>query len=107
MLPVGRQDLLVTARALLGVPAPSRPGLLRRIMDEADWAQRHRARFRRPHPLWGDGSLRGAAMRRVLARERSLDDPEFCAVLAEVLLALAGRRQLAVSGRGARADGRA
>lgn len=46
----------------------------------------------RCHPLWGNGSLMGAARKRMLAPEPGFDDPEYCRCFEMVLEALIARR---------------
>ncbi|MFC6637846.1 hypothetical protein [Sulfitobacter sediminilitoris] len=61
------------------------------MLREAEWADRFTQRLGKVHPVWGNGTLSDAASRRPLAFEVPLDDPEYCACLALVLLHLSHR----------------
>lgn len=91
MRAVCSDDLSVAVRALLAVAAQTRPWLARRMVQEAHWADKYRKRFGRRHLLWGDGSLRRAAARRVLAPERPLSDRDVGAAMMLMLDVLVGR----------------
>lgn len=91
MRAVRSEDLMVAARALMAVEQDTRPWLARRMAQEARWADKYRKRFGRRHVLWGDGTLRGAAVRRVLAPERPLSDPACGAAMVLLLDVLVGR----------------
>lgn len=88
-------DIREAARALRAAPAPRRVALCARLLREADWADRHTRRLGRVHPLWGNGTLLGAARARRLAPVGRFDDPEYCAcfqmVVTAVLEKCAGR----------------
>lgn len=92
MRPVLPGDVSAAARALLAVPPAERLDLARRLLLEADAADRYRRRFRRAHALWGNGTLRAAALARRLAPEPCGDDPDHLEcqfLLIEALLARA------------------
>jgi hypothetical protein len=94
MRPVLPGDVSAAARALLAVPPGLRAGLARRLVAEAEAADRYRRRFRRAHALWGNGTLRAAALMRPLAAEPRGDDRDHLAcqgLLIEALLDHVGR----------------
>ncbi|HHB81401.1 MAG TPA: hypothetical protein ENK83_06625 [Aliiroseovarius sp.] len=91
MRPVGYGDVSALACALLHMPAADRPGLLGRILAEAETADAYRRETGRLHPLWGNGSLLGAALCHERAREPALDDPEYAACMVLVYEALVRR----------------
>ncbi|APX88385.1 hypothetical protein BV394_00425 [Brevirhabdus pacifica] len=93
MRPILHADILRVARLLLAFPPAARPGLVARLLVRADAADRYRKRFRRAHPMWGNGSLGGAAAlsctaRQRLAPERQAGDPDFAACMATVFSAV-------------------
>lgn len=88
MRPVLHGDVSCAARALLRLPGPQRAGLCRRLLAEAEAADRHVGRTGRLHPLFGNGSLMSAARKRMLADEPGFDDPEYCRCFEMVLRAL-------------------
>lgn len=91
MRPVGHGDVTAAACALLRVPAEKRAHLLARLLAEAETADAYRRETGRLHPLWGNGSLMGAAMGHARAREPFLDEPEYAACMAMVFEALVVR----------------
>ncbi|WGW02523.1 DUF7742 family protein [Tropicibacter oceani] len=94
MRPVLPGDVSAAARALLAVPASARGGLARRLVLQADAADRYRRRLGKAHPFWGNGTLMAAALGRGAARdEPRLDDPDYAECFIAVLNALLDRRQ--------------
>jgi hypothetical protein len=85
-------DVTVAARALLPCPAAARRPLMRRMIAEADLADRYRKRIGRGHRLYGNGSLMAAALARDPPPEPYLSDAEYLDCLATVIAALADRR---------------
>ncbi|WP_099823876.1 hypothetical protein [Oceaniglobus indicus] len=81
-------DAAAIARVLCAVGPARRAWVLERMLREAGRAAHHRRRHRRAHPLWGDGSLMAAALRRRPGPEPSLADPVFSAALGLVLARL-------------------
>ena len=79
------------ACALLRVAPDARTGLLGRILAEAETADAYRRETGRLHPLWGNGSLMGAALGHARAREPSLDSPDYAACMVLVFEALVAR----------------
>lgn len=77
MRPILPGDLSAAARALLCVPPAARGTMARRLLQEADAADRYRRRFRRAHAFWGNGTLRAAALARKVKDEPRLDDPDY------------------------------
>lgn len=90
MRPVMHGDVAAAGCALLRVAPEARPGLMSRMLSEAEAADQYRQKTGRVHPLWGNGSLMAVAMARPRAREPFLDNPDYCACMAlvfDVLLA--------------------
>lgn len=77
-------DVTAAARALLMVPAAARETLCRRMIQEADFADRYAKRLGRPHRDWGNGTLMAAARARPLADEPSLGEERYCQCLEMV-----------------------
>ena len=77
MRPVQHGDVSAAARALLAAPAGARPGLMQRMLVEAEAADRYRRRFRRSHAAWGNGTLMASALSRPAAPEPRLDDKDY------------------------------
>lgn len=84
-------DAVAAARVLRGAPLRQRAFILRRMLREAERANDWKGVWRRPHPMWGDGSLLAAALRRQPAPEPVLVDAEYCRCLALVYAALGAR----------------
>ena len=91
MRPVLHGDVSAAARVLYLMPAPLRALACKRMIDEAEAADRFSARTGRVHPLFGNGSLMGAARKRKLAPEPGFDDREYCQCFEQVLRALVER----------------
>ena len=91
MRPVGHGDVSAVACALLPAQRCMRPRLLERILAEVETADAYRRETGRLHPLWGNGSLMGAALGHARAREPFLDDPDYAACMALVFEALVAR----------------
>ena len=84
-------DVVSVARVLAGTRPDRRPWVLRRLFREADLAAGFVRRSGRAHPVWGDGSLMVAALKRRPRPEPSLEDGDYCRCLAMVFDVLAGR----------------
>lgn len=84
-------DAVSVARVLLGAPPERRRWILLRICREADLAHRFFRDRHRPHPIWGDGSLMTAALRRHPLPEPGLDSADYCRCLAMTYQALGAR----------------
>ena len=93
MRPVGHGDVSAAACVLLRAAHADRPRLLGRMLAEAETADAYRREVGRLHPLWGNGSLMGAALGRPRAPEPFLDDPDYAACMALVFEALVQRHQ--------------
>ena len=91
MRPVGHGDVSAAACALLAAPRAARPALLARLLAQAETADAYRRELGRLHPLWGNGSLMGAARGQRRAREPFLDDPDYAACMVLVFEALVAR----------------
>ena len=61
------------------------------MLAEADAADAWRLRTGRMHPIWGNGTLMAAALRRAAAPEPPLHDRAYCAALSLTYAALADR----------------
>ncbi|MGV6847187.1 MAG: DUF7742 family protein [Marinibacterium sp.] len=88
MRPLLHGDVSDAARALYAAPAAARARLCRRLIAEADAAERHMECTGRLHPDWGNGSLMAAARQRPLPPEPGLDDPDYCRCMELVLSCL-------------------
>ncbi len=93
MRPVGHGDVSAAACVLLAAAPDSRPRLLARLLAEAETADAYRLETGRPHPLWGNGSLMGAALTHARASEPALDDPDYAACMALIFEALVRRHR--------------
>lgn len=105
MRPVLHGDVTAAARALLLVPEAAREALCRRMIEEADFADRYARRIGRPHRDWGNGTLMAAARARPLAEEPPLGEERYCRCLETVFRLLlewrvARRGSVARAGRG-------
>ncbi|KPQ06779.1 MAG: hypothetical protein HLUCCA12_09230 [Rhodobacteraceae bacterium HLUCCA12] len=92
MRAVGLGDVSAAARALMAVPEPARPALMRRLLDEAAQADRYRLRRGRAHPVLGNGTLMARALACPLADVAGPGDPAYLAALAQVIEAVLDRR---------------
>jgi len=81
-------DAVAVARALLQCEEGRRPFVLAKILREACRANWHRRETGAFHPIWGDGSLMTAALRRSVVDEPLLDNADFRRCLIAVLEAL-------------------
>ncbi len=72
-------DITAAVRVLLGAPPQARTKLCCQLLNEADWADKFTKRLRRPHPIWGNGTLAAAAQARMRMPERSFSDREYIA----------------------------
>ncbi len=61
------------------------------MVAEAEIADRYTRDTGRVHPVYGNGSLMGAARKRVMADEPGFDDAEYCRCFEAVLRALIAR----------------
>lgn len=92
MRPVLHGDVSSAARVLLCMPDADRRSACQRMILEAEAAERHMRRWRRAHPLWGNGSLMSAARKRMLADEPGFDDADYCLCFETVLRCLIERQ---------------
>lgn len=77
-------DVISAARVLVGVPPERRRWVLERLFREAEHASRFVQQNARMHPIYGDGSLLAAALRRCPASEPWLDNADYCSCLVLV-----------------------
>jgi hypothetical protein len=89
---IAHPDLSTAARALLALPEQRRAAEAARMLLEAEAADCYRQHAGRSHPVWGNGTLEGAARSRTLAEPRSLSDSEYLGALAMVLDAILRHR---------------
>ena len=82
-------DVVAAARVLRDQPCYRRHFVLKRMLREAERAHAWRSDWKRHHPIWGDGTLLGAALRRNPLPEPVLVDDDYCRCLALVYAALA------------------
>ena len=63
MRPVLVIDLTTAARALLAAPSEQRMQLSAKILQDADFGDRYRRRFKQSHARFGNGTLAAAAQK--------------------------------------------
>lgn len=81
-------DLMAVARLMRSKPREMRGWVMARVLDEARAARHWMADTKTCHPVWGDGTLMSAALRRGRPPSYALDDPEYGACLADVARAV-------------------
>lgn len=89
---------------LLALPDRKRAAAMVALIEAARLADRYRKRTGRAHPVYGTGSLMGAAAARRQLPEPWLDDPEYLECLAVVIAALRARACRPATGAGRRLD---
>ncbi|MBS0124254.1 hypothetical protein [Thetidibacter halocola] len=89
MRPVLHGDVIAAARAILPLPPLAREAAARRLVAQAEAADRYRKRMGRVHRDWGNGTLMGAAGPGVAAVR--LGDPEMLDAMRAVIDALLER----------------
>ncbi len=92
-------DVTAAARVLLLRPPEARPRFIRRLLSEADGADRYRKRTGRAHPHWGNGCLMAAALKYEAAPEPFLSDRDYAECMVIVLEAIIAWRSDAARGR--------
>lgn len=98
MRQVGLTDIYHAARVLQAVPQAERKDRCAQLLWQAQVADKCVKRLRKLHPLWGDGSLRAAALAQDSRGAAAPLTPELRACMALVLLAL-DRQKGVSSGR--------
>lgn len=93
MRPILHGDVIAAARVVLAAPAGLRERTCARLLQEADWADRFTRRLGKPHPFWGNGTLRAAAQGHTCAAEPTFDDLAYCSAFEMVLSQLAGQKR--------------
>lgn len=94
-------DLIAAAAVVAAAADIAQPGLVLRLLSEADAAHRYFKRHRRPHALWGNGSLHTRALAIPLRAPPNLCDTQFLQVLAAISTAVAAHKSFAaMAGRG-------
>lgn len=91
MRPVLQGDVSNAACVLLGLPQGLRKSACRRMIRQAETAERHRLRTGRAHPQFGNGSLMAAARRYRRVPEPNFDCLDYCACFQLVLTELVAR----------------
>tara|TARA_B110000908_G_C10196847_1_gene423361 strand:- start:1041 stop:1316 length:276 start_codon:yes stop_codon:yes gene_type:complete len=82
-------DLYHAARAVQAEPLQEREAACQKLMWQAHVADKHLKKLKKSHPLWGDGSLRSAALLSFEDVENEMMTPDLLAcfaVVVEVLL---------------------
>ncbi|NNE53829.1 MAG: hypothetical protein HKN30_15670 [Sulfitobacter sp.] len=92
MRPVLISDLRAVMRVLVAAIPEDRARLCRRIVREAELADRYTRRLGRVHPQWGNGTLMAAAARFPMGPELSWNRPAGLASLRCLTEALAAER---------------
>jgi len=91
MRPILIDDLDICTRALLDVDQADRTDRMRRILWQADVADRYRKRLRRLH-RYGDGSLKSAVLQNGPVATPAQCDANYCRTLVSVLTEIADWR---------------
>ena len=86
-------DISAAARALLNVPVQSRLSLLDTMIQQADAAHDYHKRLRRPHPLWGNGSLMARANVELQVMEPFASNIAYLDALQIVICTLISRKR--------------
>lgn len=81
----GLSDLHHAAQAVQTVPEPARKAFCVQLLWQAHVADKYVKRLRKLHPLWGDGSLRAAALLSKRAPAADMGGPDYRRALALVL----------------------
>jgi len=92
MRAVGITDLHHAALAVLAVAGPKRAQFSIDLLWRAHVADKYVKKLRKIHPLWGDGSLRAAALQAAKTPQNNLYHRDYSAAMAVVLRAIAQRR---------------
>ena len=82
-------DLIALARLIRARPTEMRRWVLARVLCEATAAAEWMGAHGSCHPVWGDGTLMAAALRRGPLPQFGLDDRDYCTCLASAVRALA------------------
>ena len=85
-------DVTAAARAVLSVPPGIRLQACVRMLDQAHCADCYTRRLGRPHPIWGNGTLLGAARAGDMADEPGFDCDDYCRCIALVVQHITDRR---------------
>ncbi|MCC5983897.1 MAG: hypothetical protein JJU42_05990 [Rhodobacteraceae bacterium] len=85
MRSLSQGDIAAAARVLLTRPEAERPVLLRRMLAEAQAADRYRRRHGRVHPGLGNGTLMAAALARGGAAAPDADAIATLRAMAQVI----------------------
>lgn len=88
MRPILVSDILALARVLTTVQATDRSGFAAKLIEEAEIADRHRQRFGRSHPFWGDGSVSARSLLMAPPPEPGADSAEHLEAISASALAL-------------------
>ena len=85
MRPTLYGDVACAARVLYRLPQMEWEATRRRMICEADIADRYPDLHQKVHPRYGNGSLMSVARMRSLPPEPFFDDPDYCACFEMVL----------------------
>lgn len=88
MRPVLHGDVSSAARVLYALAPGMRETIGKRMIAEAECADRFARTNGQIHPMFGNGSLMGAARKRMMAPEPGFDDPEYCRCFELILRCL-------------------
>lgn len=88
MRPVLHSDVIAAARALVPLPPRARDAAARRLVAQADAADRYRKHMGHAHRVWGNGTLMAAAGPGV---SRPLADPDMLDATRAIIDALTDR----------------
>lgn len=92
MRPIAPSDISVAARMLLVLPQDQRGRAISTLIAQAEAADRYQKRMGHPHPVWGNGSLEGAARGHTISPPQSYAETDYLTVMARVLTALVEHR---------------
>nr|WP_292065478.1 hypothetical protein [Marivita sp. XM-24bin2] len=91
MRPLLYNDVLAAVAAVSAAPASVQVERAAEILREADLADAYRRRYGAAHPVFGDGSLLAAALRRGQSGSTSFQTPDSLCAWITVLQALLAR----------------
>lgn len=78
-------DLICAARAIVNVPRARQAAAAKALIQQAQKAEAYGRDCAAAHPLFGDGTLAGAARKSDMAEERTICDPAFSSALILIL----------------------
>lgn len=81
-------DIIAAARAILVLPATEQTGFLQLMLGQAHAAHLFYKHNKRPHPIWGNGSLMARANAELQVFEPFASDLDYLQALQKVIGAL-------------------